>query len=319
MIRLTILLLLSALVLSCNKKQPPIIEFIKAEPNSVYPGDTVVLNCEANPGDDHDLYLHFAWSAHEGTFYNPTDPVGSTHYWIAPKKPGPHYISLTVSDPDFSVTDSVLVMVMDTMGTFTDVRDGHEYKWVKIGSQIWMAENLAYLPAVSSWDTGIDTADFYYVYGYVGTNVAEAKMWSHFQLFGALYSWKAARIVCPDGWRLPSDDDWKTLEKRLGMSESDANSLWLRNSGLIGKKLKSSSEWDSTGNGDNSSRLNCFPGGLRDNQGFISMGASAYFWTSTPDLFTRNVLGRWLSYHEDGVYRASYYRWHGLSVRCVKD
>jgi uncharacterized protein (TIGR02145 family) len=51
-------------------------------------------------------------------------------------------------------------------------------------------------------------------------------------------------MVCPDGWHLPTDNEWKTLEKHLGMSSSDANYIGSRSSGSVGNKLKSTSDWN---------------------------------------------------------------------------
>ena len=111
-------------------------------------------------------------------------------------------------------------------GAFTDTRDGNTYSTVKLGNQIWMAENLAYLPEVSPSSLGAvnnnDYADpFYYVYGYEGSDVGQAKSNVNYGKYGVLYNWQAAIDACPAGWHLPTDADWKELEMFLGMSQSD--------------------------------------------------------------------------------------------------
>jgi uncharacterized protein (TIGR02145 family) len=98
-------------------------------------------------------------------------------------------------------------------GTFKDERDGQTYKWVQIGSQVWMAENLAYLPSVNP-PTEINYSDSrYYVYGYNGINVEEAKALDNYKQFGVLYNEPAAKVACPIGWHIPSKEEWDTLAK----------------------------------------------------------------------------------------------------------
>jgi hypothetical protein len=81
---------------------------------------------------------------------------------------------------------------MNQSNTFTDSRDGHTYKTVKIGEQVWMAENLAYLPAVSPSSAGSNTEPYYYVYDYQGDNVANAKQNANYSTYGVLYNWPAS-------------------------------------------------------------------------------------------------------------------------------
>ena len=69
-------------------------------------------------------------------------------------------------------------------GTFTDSRDGKVYKTIKIGNQTWLAENLAYLPSVNLSGEGSSSEARYYVYGYSGNDVNEAKATSNFQTSG---------------------------------------------------------------------------------------------------------------------------------------
>ena len=95
--------------------------------------------------------------------------------------------------------------------------DGRSYETILIGNQIWMAENLAYLPAVSPSINGSPTEKHYYVYGYEGSTTTQAKNHSNYQQYGVLYNWEAALTACPDGWRLPSYADWLILEKQMGM------------------------------------------------------------------------------------------------------
>ena len=104
-------------------------------------------------------------------------------------------------------------------GTFTDPRDGNTYKYVQIGNQIWMAENLRF-------DTKRDSM-FYDNESVMGDK------------YGRLYRWNAARDACPDGWHLPTDEEWKELEMYLGMAAEDADKEGKRESGDVGKILKS--------------------------------------------------------------------------------
>ncbi len=110
--------------------------------------------------------------------------------------------------------------------TFADTRDGIKYKMVKIGDQVWMAENLKYLPEITGvTDKVSETTPGYYVLNYHGSSVSEAKATQNYNTFGVLYNWPAAmagasesnlipsgvRGVCPEGWHLPSMNEWITV------------------------------------------------------------------------------------------------------------
>ncbi len=140
-------------------------------------------------------------------------------------------------------------------GTFTDSRDGKTYKTIRIGNQTWFTENLAYKANSGCW-----------AYDDKQSNVAK---------FGYLYDWETAKTVCPAGWHLPSDEEWKQLEMALGMTKKEADETGWRGDG-IGTKLKSTSGWESNGNGTNASGFNALPAGSRDSDGaFGSAGAGA--------------------------------------------
>ena len=181
---------------------------------------------------------------------------------------GTFSVTLTVSNTygyDTKTKTEYINVESDT-GVFTDARDGQEYTYVVIGNQIWMAENLKYLPSVSSPETGSYTEPYYYVYDYFGNNVSQAKNTYNYKTYGVLYNWTAATDACPAGSHLPTANEWKTLEMYLGMSQSDADATEWRGSDQ-GEKMKSTSGWYDNGNGTNSSGFNALPGGSCDGLG----------------------------------------------------
>ena len=212
-------------------------------------------------------------------------------------------------------------------GSFTDTRDSHEYLWVKIGNQVWMAENLAYLPSVSPSSDGSYTDPYYYVYGYQGSSVSEAKATSNYTTYGVLYNWPAAMAgassssanpsgvqgVCPDGWHLPSDVEWTELTDYLGGTS------------VAGGKLKETgtTHWNSPNTGaTNSSGFTALPGSGRYTNGpFTSLGRYATFWSATEYEYDSSYAwSRRLYYTTSDVTRyANYRKYYGFSVRCTKD
>lgn len=207
-------------------------------------------------------------------------------------------------------------------GTFIDGRDSKIYNWVKIDTQVWMAENLAYLPSVSPSNSGSNTTPYYYVVGYEGGNVVFAKQTSNYQTYGVLYNWPAAQTACPEGWHLPSDEEWKTLEIYLGMSLSAVNEYYFRTSGDVGDKLKESgiSHWNSPNStANNSSGFTALPGGYQNMAtGFGHFRTYAHFWSSwTFD--ASNAWNRALNKDNASVWRWYTFRNYGLSVRCLKN
>ena len=206
--------------------------------------------------------------------------------------------------------------------TFTDTRDGNVYKTVTIGNQVWMAENLKYLPSVVAPGTGSQTLPYYYVYGYSGTTVADAKVTPNYTTYGVLYNWPAAmngaassvanpsgvQGVCPAGWHLPSDAEWTQLTDYLG-GES-----------VAGGKLKATTLWYSPNTGaTNETGFTALPGGNRGGYGsFSSIGNYGYWWSATED--DTYFAWRWgMLYDDSGVSRYDLDKELGFSVRCVRD
>lgn len=87
---------------------------------------------------------------------------------------------------------------------------------------------------------------------------------------GLLYTWEAAKKACPDGWHLPTDNEWATLVNQFGGME------------MAGEALKSVKSWDEDGNGTNSSGFDALAGGYRNHEGsYLTKGILGIFWTSS--------------------------------------
>ena len=193
-----------------------------------------------------------------------------------------------------------------------DSRDGNIYKVVTIGNQVWMAENLKYLPSVVDMSIGSKTDPYYYVYGYSsGTEVNEAKEKAYYKNIGVLYNYSAAILdVCPTGWHLPNDLEWEQLKTFLG----DAL--------LVGGKLKEAGNkhWDDPNVGaTNESGFTALPSGMRDNSGEIVATDNFALWWSKAQPLVSNPWSYYVARSSAYFNRIGYVKEYGFSIRCVKD
>ncbi len=219
------------------------------------------------------------------------------------------------------LTDEQIQTVSVVYPTFTDLRDGNIYPYKTIGNQVWMVRNLAWLPEVSPPAEGSNTTKFYYVTGYNGTNVTEAKQSAAYPVYGVLYSGLAARDACPDGWHTATDEEWIELEMLLGMSDVEAHNSGDRNSGAVGIKLREEgrSHWGSNPLvANNPVGFTALPGGTRDllSSSFYGVGIMAHFWTGTSAGDMGNYY-RWIA--GSGVSRYNDGNGFGMAVRCIRD
>ncbi len=207
-----------------------------------------------------------------------------------------------------------------TSGTFTDSRDGNTYNWIRIGNQVWMIENMAYLTSVSPSSEVSEINPYYYVYDYQGTSVSDAMATNNYQTYGVLYNWPAAMESCPSGWHLPSDNEWKELEMYLGMSQSEADNTDTRGTDEGGKlKETGMNHWEDPNLGaTNESGFTALPGAHCSSGSFSGIGYYADFWTSTEENSEKAWL-RALNNELSDIYRTNYLKKAGRSVRCVKD
>ena len=214
-------------------------------------------------------------------------------------------------------------------------RDNNTYNVVQIGTQCWMKENLRttkYADGTSiSHSSQISTTVAYWYYP---NNSSSNKA-----TYGLLYNWKAVmrnsssssanpsgvQGVCPTGWHVPSDAEWKQMEMAVGMSQSDADNSGYR--GNIAAKLSGNTGWTSSntsnaaGNqsatGRNSSGFSVLPAGYYDSENWIFAG-NATLCSTTVNENSRMWI-RSLYYDNAGVYRSTGNKAFGYSVRCVKD
>lgn len=219
-------------------------------------------------------------------------------------------------------------MRMSAQGTYTDTRDNSTYKIVEIGNKVWMAENLRYLPAVSpSGNLGQDDYNQarYFVYGYDGNRVEEAKATQEYKIYGALYNMVAAKNACPAGWHLAKDSEWKSLEKALGMSGSQIKDIGNRGDNQGQRMAGDTSLWVSyaqvkfKSGAFGSSGFMALPAGFMGANGkFLNMGTKACFWTATEYCDGYSYF-RSISINSLAVYRNNDDNRCAMSVRCVKD
>jgi uncharacterized protein (TIGR02145 family) len=203
-------------------------------------------------------------------------------------------------------------------GSMTDSRDNQTYRTVTVGSQTWMAQNLNYQVANS--------------YCYKGEPDKCAK-------FGRFYTWAVAmdsvgeftpngkgcgymdgencelegnvRGICPEGWHLPSVDEWRDFINGVGGEF------------VASKMLRSTAGWKDNGNGSDDYSFLALPAGLRDDKGnFKYAGETACFWTSTESNKRKSYLLLMYSGIESvelDNYMNGYEKYYGANIRCIKD
>ena len=173
-------------------------------------------------------------------------------------------------------------------GTMQDAA-GTEYRTVAIGTQRWMAENLNY----AIWDSDCFECETY----------------------GRLYTWSSAKWVCPEGWHLPTLEEWNTLFAAVGGATS------------AGAVLKSASGWTSTWQGNSGGGTDAFgftvlPAGLWAGS-HANKGKSAFFWTATEgeDLGKSGAFDVSFDYEQPEASSkvVVYLDDHYMSVRCIEN
>ena len=206
-------------------------------------------------------------------------------------------------------------------GSMTDSRDGQIYKTVKIGNQVWMAENLNYADSVTTPSL-------------VGKNWCYGNKVENCDVAGRLYTWTAAidsvalydggngvvcgygmactlpatvQGICPNGWHLPTETEWKTLFTEVG-GKSTASKI-----------LRSQTGWYESGDGTDAYGFSALPAGHGNyDNGFFGGGKETYFWSAT-EHGSYSVECIYLDYYGEYAFLNDYYKYNGYSVRCLKN
>jgi len=190
--------------------------------------------------------------------------------------------SVSASPAQSSVVGNVL----------TDSRDGKKYKTVKMGNQVWMAENLNYNASGSKCNDNKE---------------------SNCPKYGRLYDWNTAQKICPSGWHLPSYDEWNTLIATAGGKK------------IAGKYLKATSDWYFCGNSGSDEHkcedrygFSALPGGYHYSSGVVGTGSFGNWWSSSYPNY--NDYGSYLQMSNDkeDVYYGDNKKSCLLSVRCLQ-
>jgi len=198
-----------------------------------------------------------------------------------------------------------------------------------IGNQVWMAENMDYLPSVHPPKSLSYTEPRYYVYNYDGNDKAEAKQKVNYETYGVLYNWEAAKTVCPDGWHLPSKAECDMLAEFikyiLQVEGNEAYNKLGEDYQGVGAHLKDIIGWEMYNNvnmiyGNDEFGFSARPGGYMGN-GFFDAIKRYGLWWIVGDGSGTTLYEWYMSLHNDSDrFRMEQIKKNaGLCVRCIKD
>jgi uncharacterized protein (TIGR02145 family) len=227
----------------------------------------------------------------------------------------------------YQILSACLLVIINTQCKRTNNRtvkdiDGNIYKTTLIGNLWWMTENLkstrfndgSVIPCVKEQSIWLRLDSSAYCYYQNNESYADT--------LGFLYNWYAVKTgkLCPNGWRVPTDNEWKQIEgsadTRYGIGDSIWNKMGLRGFDA-GQRLKSVKGWRKGVTGTDNLGFSALPGGERLSQ-FHGGGSSGFWWTST-EACSSSAYYRNLIYSFELVARDTHPKRMGFSVRCIKN
>lgn len=244
------------------------------------------------------------------------------------QNPAAGLVVFNTDSADFYGFNGQYWLSLRSTDTIRDCPDSIEYsgQWynvVLIGDQCWMAENLNVGTRI---DASQDQTDNSTIEKYCYDNDE-----SNCDTYGGLYQWNemmqyitqdSAQGICPDGWHIPGDEEWKVLEgtvdTQYGVGDPEWDGTAYRGYDA-GKRLKSTSGWYNNGNGTNVFGFTAMPSGARNLTGsFGNIGNYGYFWSATEDGSTK-AWYRALGYFNDDIRRYFDNKLFGFALRCLKN
>ena len=202
--------------------------------------------------------------------------------------------------------------------------DGNSYKTIQIGTQEWMAENIktsrlndgTAIPLI----TDAEVWRYLKTPGYCWYENNESVFKN---IYGAYYNWYAVNTekLCPTGWHVPNEDDWKVLKISLGMTPEQAAMEGFQ--GTIGSKIKETGtfNWvEGSSEANNESGFTALPGSCRLDDGrFFGEGQGAGWWSATVSSNPYSW-SHWVPCNKSWIHRSGMLgQTYGLNVRCIKN
>ena len=222
------------------------------------------------------------------------------------------------------VSFTSLIAQTPEKGNVTDI-DGNVYRTVIIGKYEWMADNLK----TTTFNDGTKILCVTGSAEWTGLNSSAYCLYNnsenHADTFGVLYNWYAVSsgTLCPEGWRIPTDEEWKVLEgyadTRYGVGDTIWDKPGMRGNDA-GLQLRASSGWYQGRNGTDHFGFSALPGGerLSRNGRFFVTGKNGFWWSSSGYSVSLGWY-RSIIYAFDQVCRGTHDKRFGFSVRCLRD
>lgn len=185
-------------------------------------------------------------------------------------------------------------------GELLDSRDNRVYRTIVISNHVWTAQNMIF-------NVNTDSVNASWCYNKDPKNCEK---------YGRLYTWQAAQKVCPEGWHLPTSEEWKELLTDHACDEELLDDgTWAYD--CVGNKLKSTSTWNEDIEKKNALGFSITGSGAIFDKTSIALGEVAFFWSAT-DTLSFYAFATLLQESENTILYGATDKTNGLSVRCVK-